>query len=104
MLPLHPLQRLLKPTLHQMLPDILHGLGAAPKRLGYLPIRPRRPIGIRLQQNLRPPHFLTGSAQLLDHPLKFLPFRICQTNHIFLSHQSLLALERTFHHYPNSLV
>lgn len=86
-----------------MLPHILHRLGAATIRLGDLPIRPRRPIGIGLEQNLRPPNFLAGSAQLFDYPIQFFPFLIRQTNHIFLSHQSLLALERTFHHYPNSL-
>jgi hypothetical protein len=87
-----------------MLANILHRLGAAAKRLGDPPIRPRRPIGIRLEQNLRPPNLLARSAQLPNHAAQFLPLLIRQTNDIFLLHQSLLALELIVNDYPNSLV
>jgi hypothetical protein len=87
-----------------MLADVLHRLGTTAKRLGDLPIRPRRTIGIGLEQNLRPPDFLTRSAQLLYHATKFFPLLIRQTNHVFLPHQSLLALEPTLSDYPNSLM
>jgi hypothetical protein len=87
-----------------MLSDVLHRLGAAAERLGNLPIRPRRAIGIGLEQNLRSPNLLARSAQLLYHPAQFFPFLIRQTNHILLSHQSLLALEPLVKDYPNSLV
>lgn len=78
-----------------MLADVLHRLGAAAERLGNLPIRPRRAIGIGLEQNLRPPNLLACSAQLPDHATQLVTFLIRQTNHILLSHQSLLALEPT---------
>jgi hypothetical protein len=103
MLRLHPLQRLFKPAFHQMLANILHRFGAAAIRLGDLPIRPPRAIGIRLEQNLRPPNLLAGAAQLLYHPPQLFPFFIRQTNHILLFHQSLLALEPLGNDYPNSL-
>jgi hypothetical protein len=87
-----------------MLTDVLHRLGAAAIRLGNLPVRPRGAIGIGLEQNLRPPDFLAGSAELLYHAAQFFPFRIRQTNHILLLHQSLLALEPLVNDYPNPLV
>jgi hypothetical protein len=88
-----------------MLPNILHRLGAAAQRLGDLPIRPIRSIGIGigLEQNLRPPNLLARSAQLPDHSAQLVPFFIRQTNHKLLSHQSLLALELSIVDYPNSL-
>jgi hypothetical protein len=103
-LPLDPIERLLKPAFHQMLADVLHRLGAAAKRLGDSPIGPIWTIGIGLEQNLRPPNLLAGSAQLLYHPAQLFPFLIRQTNHILLSHQSLLALEPLVTDYPKSLV
>lgn len=87
-----------------MLTNILHRFGATPICLGDLPIRPRRAIGIGLEQNLSPPNLLARPAQLPDHLAKFLAFLIGQANHIFLSHQSLLALKRPMNDYPNSLV
>lgn len=87
-----------------MLADVLHRLGAAAKRLGDLPIRPRGAIDIGLEQNLRPPNLLACPAQLLHQPAQFFPFLIRQTNHILLSHQSLLALELSIVDYPNSLM
>jgi hypothetical protein len=69
-----PVERLFKATLHQMLTDIFHRFGAAAKRLGDPPIRPVWPIGIGFEQNLRPPNFLAGSTQLLNHLTKIFTF------------------------------
>lgn len=86
-----------------MLANVLHRLGTTTECLGDLSIRPRRTIGIRLQQNLRPSNLLTTSFQFPDNAAKHFPFLICQTNHILLLHQSLLALERPLIDYPNLL-
>jgi len=100
----YPIKCLFKPTFNQMLTNILHRFGATSIGLGDLPIRPRRTIGIGLEQNLSPPNLLARPAQLPDHLAKLLAFLIGQTNHIFLSHQSLLALKRLVNDYPNSLL
>lgn len=86
-----------------MLTDVLHRPGAAAIRLGNLPIRPRRAVGVGLEENLSPPNLLAGSTQLLYNDRELIPLLICQTNYELLSHQSLLALTNTLRDYPNLL-
>jgi hypothetical protein len=86
-----------------MLTDVFHRLGAAAERFGNLPIRPRRAVGVGLEQNLRPPNLLAGSAQLLHNHRQMFPLLIRQTNDELLSHQSLLAPKNTLKDYPNLL-
>ena len=67
------LQRLLKASLDEPLPNVLHRLGAASKRLGNPPVRPRRAVRVRLQQDLGPTHLLAGPFQLANYFLSTSP-------------------------------
>ncbi len=61
--PLGPVRRQSEPPLDQALADVLHRAGPAVERLGDPGVGTRRPAGVRLEQDPRPPHFLTGALQ-----------------------------------------
>lgn len=78
------LQRLLETQFDKPLMNVLDRLGTAGERLRDLGVRQSRPVGVRLQQNLRPPDFLTRPFQLLDHLLARCAFGVGQPDDILL--------------------
>jgi hypothetical protein len=81
-----PVQRDLKAFRYKALSDVLHRFGTAQKRLGDLLVGPVGTIGIGLEQNLSPPHFLRRSFQFLNHTAQDFPFLFREPNNILLFH------------------
>jgi len=65
--PLLAVQGILKPFRHQPLPELFNCSRANMVGRRNLSIGPARPVDIRLQQHVGPPHFARTPFQLLDH-------------------------------------
>ena len=90
-------QRPLEPLKHATLANVLNGLGAARKGVGNLLVGPRRPVGIGLQENLRPAYLLTAPLELADRLSTDLAFLVGESNDVlFLWHVELSRLETSF--------
>ena len=90
-------QRPLKPIKHATLTNVFNGLGAARKGVGNLLVGPRRPVGIGLQENLRPAYLLTAPLELADRLSTDLAFLVGESNDVlFLWHVELSRLETSF--------
>jgi hypothetical protein len=76
---------------NQTFAEILDRLHAA-ESLRDLDVRPSRPIGIRLQQNLSTTKLLRGSFEILDNPLTDNALFIRQTDNELLVHGNLLVM------------
>jgi len=80
------LQGQLKAFDDQAFAETLDGLDATVERLGDLEIRPRRTIGIRLEQDLSTANLLRRSFEFLDDFLTRATLFVRQPNEILLVH------------------
>ena len=85
-LPPFSFQRLLEPFQHASLADVLDGLGAARNEVGDVPIGPRRPVFIGLQENLRASRLLAAAVVLADRLLTDPAFLRCELNDVLFLH------------------
>ena len=86
MFALRSVERLLKTSFDQPLPDVFHRLDSARKRLGDLLVGPVGAVHICFQQNLGTPDLLAGPFQFFDNFAKLVPFLIREPNDILLLH------------------
>lgn len=66
--------------------QVFEGLDSTVKRLGDLSIGPGRTIGICLEQEVSPPHFLRGAIELLDQGVAGCAFLIREPNDLLFVH------------------
>jgi hypothetical protein len=81
-------KRLVKTLLDEPLSKPFDGSRATQERLGDSLVRPIRPVGISLEQNLGASNLLTGPFQLLDNAVKLISFIIRQSHDVQLPHGS----------------
>jgi hypothetical protein len=79
-------KRLVKTLLGESLSKPFDGSRATQERLGDSLVRPIRPVGVRLEQNLGASNFLTGAFELLDDAVKLISFLIRQSHDVQLPH------------------
>ena len=93
-LPPFSFQRLLEPSQHASLANVLDGLGAARKGVGDPLVGPRRPVRIGLQENLSAAHFLAAPVELAERLSTDLAFLGCESNDVpFFAAWKLSRLE-----------
>jgi hypothetical protein len=79
-------KRLVKTLLDEPLSKPFDGSRATQERLGDSFVRPIRPVGVSLEQNLGTSNFLTGAFELLDDTVKLISFLIRQSHDVQLPH------------------
>ena len=84
-------ERLFKTTLDKTLSHVLNRLDTARKRLGYLLVRPVRPVSVRLEQDLGPTYFLAGPLKLLGHHAQFVSLLTRKADDVSFLHGNLLV-------------
>src|SRR5437879_5123498 len=84
-------QRPLEAFEDEGLPHVLDRSRPATDRLADLRVIPRRPIGVGLEQDRRPPQFLRLTRFLFDGRFANRPFLVRESNNILPVHGNLLV-------------